>query len=104
MSTDALRAAMMDRSGFEIGRLEAAEGALDIGELLVGGNRRGGIEVFGIKVSSHDIDAIEHGLGGALFAAFSVTLTTQPFGPRRLRWFAACSCKPVAGGRPPSLT
>jgi nitric oxide reductase activation protein len=68
MSTDALRAAMMDGSDFEIDRLEAAEGALDIGELLVGGNRRGGIEVFGVKVSSHDIDAIEHGLGGDLFA------------------------------------
>ena len=55
MSTDALRAAMMDGSDFEIDRLEAAEGALDIGELLVGGNRRGGIEVlrggFGMLLS-----------------------------------------------------
>lgn len=36
---------MMDGSDFEIDRLEAAEGALDIGELLVGGNRRGGIAI-----------------------------------------------------------
>ena len=27
---------------------------------------------------------------------FSVTLTTRAFDPSRLRWFATCSCKPVA--------
>ncbi len=36
--------------------------------------------------------------------AFSATLTTRAFDPRRLRWFATCSCKPIAGGHPPSLT
>jgi hypothetical protein len=30
--------------------------------------------------------------------AFSATLTTGAFDPSRLRWFATCSCKPVARG------
>jgi len=29
---------------------------------------------------------------------FSATLTTKAFDPSRLRWFATCSCKPVARG------
>jgi len=29
---------------------------------------------------------------------FSATLTTRDFDPSRLRWFATCSCKPIAGG------
>ncbi|MGB2863521.1 MAG: hypothetical protein WBC05_09380, partial [Sedimentisphaerales bacterium] len=35
---------------------------------------------------------------------FSVTLTTKALNQSRLRWFATCSCKPVAGGLLPSLT
>src|SRR6476660_1366338 len=35
-----------------------------------------------------------------LEALFSVTLTTQAFDPRRLRRFATCSCKPIAGANP----
>jgi hypothetical protein len=30
---------------------------------------------------------------------FSATLTTEAFDPSRLRWFATCSCKPVARGQ-----
>ena len=33
-------------------------------------------------------------------SAFSVTLTTGAFDSCRLRWFATCSCKPIARGRP----
>src|ERR1022692_930743 len=29
---------------------------------------------------------------------FSATLTTRAFDPSRLRWFATCSCKPIARG------
>ena len=35
---------------------------------------------------------------------FSATLTTGAFDPSRLRWFATCSCKPIARGRPSSPT
>lgn len=35
---------------------------------------------------------------------FSATLTTKAFDPSRLRWFATCSCKPIARGRLSSLT
>jgi hypothetical protein len=30
---------------------------------------------------------------------FSATLTTRAFDPSRLRWFATCSCKPIARGQ-----
>jgi len=34
---------------------------------------------------------------------FSATLTTGAFDSSRLRWFATCSCKPIARGLPSSL-
>ncbi len=39
-----------------------------------------------------------------LLSTFSVTLTTKALNQSRLRRFATCSCKPVAGGLLPSLT
>ncbi|HYN00545.1 MAG TPA: hypothetical protein VET25_12420 [Aestuariivirgaceae bacterium] len=36
--------------------------------------------------------------------AFSMTLTTRAFDPRRSWWFATRSCKPMARDLPSSLT
>ena len=63
----AVGAAMMDGPDFEIDGLEAAEGALDAGEVFIGPDGRGGVERFGLEVGAQDIDAVEHGFGVDLF-------------------------------------
>ena len=47
----------------EFDGLEAAEGALDAGEVLVGADGLRGVEAFGFDIGADDVDACEGGFG-----------------------------------------
>src|SRR5271163_5125496 len=56
------RSAVQWRADLEIGRLQASEGALHPGQILVGLDRLIGVERRGGNAGAHDIDAVEPGL------------------------------------------
>src|SRR5437660_796130 len=55
---------MEDGTDVEVDGLEAAEGALDSGETLVGAHRIGGIESIGWNAGMQHVEAVERGLCG----------------------------------------
>ena len=57
----------MDRADLDVDGLEAAEGALSVGELLVGFDGRCGIERRGFEAGAQHVDAIEGGFGRDLW-------------------------------------
>ena len=68
MRPNALSAAMVDRSHFEIDGLDTSESALDGCEIFVGPYGSCGIEDCGLDVGAQDIDAVEETLGIDLFS------------------------------------
>jgi hypothetical protein len=55
---------MVDGADVEVDRLERAEGALDVGEALVGEDRCAGIERLGRRRGAQDVEAVERRLAG----------------------------------------
>ena len=56
-TADAIRSVVVDGSDLEVHGFEAAEGALDAGEALVGADGVVGVEAFGLDVGADDVDA-----------------------------------------------
>jgi hypothetical protein len=62
----ALVEAVVDRAQLELDPLEGAEGALGLGERLVGADDIGGGELRARDARAQDVDPVEGGLGGDL--------------------------------------
>ena len=59
VGADAIRSVVVDGSDLEVHGFEAAEGAFDAGEALVGADGVVGVEAFGLDVGADDVDAVE---------------------------------------------
>ena len=55
---------VVDGADVEVDRLEVAEGALDVGEALVGEHRVRGVEGLGRRRGAQDVEAVERRLAG----------------------------------------
>jgi len=55
---------MEDRTNVEVDGLEAAEGALDAGQALIGAHRISGIESIGWHIGAQHVEAVERGFCG----------------------------------------
>ena len=51
-------AAVVDRPHLQVDRLERPKGALDLRQVLVGAHGLRGVELFGLDVGTHDIEAV----------------------------------------------
>ena len=64
---------MEDGPDLQVHGLEAAEGALDLAQTLVGGHRPRGIELARGQAGTHDVQTVQGGLAGDGFELAPVT-------------------------------
>ena len=63
MRPDPVRGAVPDGPDVQVG-IEGAEGPLDLGQSLVGGDHAGAVQVSGGDAGAQHVDAVHGGLGG----------------------------------------